>query len=253
MSKILALWATPRSTSTAFEQVMSNRGDMRCFHEPYNEAFYRGEDRRNDRYYKLEPDLKIKPGFTIRTVHQEMTALAATEAVFIKDFAYSIIHMADEPFLDSFTHSFLIRDPEKVVTSMHARWPDISLSEIGFEDLFTLFSRIAERDGKAPPVIDSDEMLSSPDAGMASYCNATGIPFIAKALQWEQRDENPTWNTDAEGFHSSLRASTSLRTQPRSYPPLESSPDMMRLYDASKPHYDALYKHRLVIDTPTLK
>jgi len=247
MSKILALWATPRSTSTAFERVMSNRGDMTCFHEPYNEAYYYGEDRRNDRYYIVDPELETITGLTLASVHKKLTDLTETEQVFIKDFAYSIGHMADNRFLDSFTHTFLIRDPKKVLTSMHARWNDITLPEIGFEELHTLFKRIADRDGKAPPVIDSDEMLGSAETGMRVYCNAIGIPFIPAAMNWEQRDENPTWNPDEHGFHDALRASTSLKKQPRNYPSLQSSADMMRLYEASKPHYDALYEQRLRI------
>jgi len=41
MHRILALWATPRSTSTAFEWMMRMRGDMECFHEPFVEAYCR--------------------------------------------------------------------------------------------------------------------------------------------------------------------------------------------------------------------
>lgn len=245
MINILALWATPRSTSTAFERVMSNRGDMNCFHEPYNEAYYFGEDRRNDRYFIADPNLQATPGLTIASVHRKMTGLAAREPVFIKDFAYSIIHLADDQFLNAFTHTFLIRDPEKVLTSMHSRWPDITLPEIGFEELHTLFKRIADRDGKAPPVIDSDEMLASPEAGMKAYCQAVGIPFIAEAMNWEKRDENSTWNSDEHGFHDALKASTGLKKQKRNYPPLQSSAGMLRLYEASRPHYDALYEQRL--------
>ncbi len=227
---------------------MANRGDMNCFHEPYNEAYYYGEDRRNNRYFIADPNLESTPGLTIASVHKKLTEFAEREPVFIKEFAYSIMHMADRRFLDRFTHTFIIRDPEKVLTSMHSRWPDVTLPEIGFEELYTLFNRIADRDGKAPPVIDSDEMLDSPESGMATYCDAAGISFIAEAMNWELRDENPTWNTDEHGFHDTLKQSTSLKKQPRSYPPLESSPDMMRLYQASKPFYDALYQQRLRID-----
>ncbi len=138
MNKILALWATPRSTSTAFEWVMANRGDMACFHEPYNEAFYYGEDRRHDRYFIDDKTLQVSADLSIKSVHEKMLRLVAEEQVFIKDFGYSIMHMADETFLDAFAHTFLIRDPAKVITSMHSRWPDINLAEIGFEDLHTL-------------------------------------------------------------------------------------------------------------------
>ena len=246
MTKILALWATPRSTSTAFERAMKNRGDMTCFHEPYNEAFYYGEDRRHDRYFTADPGLKVSEGLTHASVHQKLTELASSESVFIKDFAYSITHMADERFLDAFTHSFLIRDPEKVLTSMHSRWPDITLPEIGFEELHTLFNRIADRTGSAPVVIDSDELLGSPQTGMKAYCDAVGIAFKPEALNWEKSEQNPTWNKDEHGFHDALKASTGLSPQKRDYPPLQSSDDMLRLYKACKPHYDALYTQRLI-------
>jgi hypothetical protein len=252
MSKILALWATPRSTSTAFEWVMSNRGDMTCFHEPYNEAFYYGVDRRHDRYFIADSSLQPITDLSMDSVHDKMLGLAASGSVFVKDFAYSIMHMADDAFLDAFTHTFLIRDPEKVITSMHSRWPDINLAEIGFADLHTLFNRIADRDGKAPLVVDSDELLKMPEAGMRTYCEAVGIAHIPEALNWEHQAaensaRNATWNTDEHGFHDSLKASTGLSQQQRSYPPLESSADMMRLYEASLPHYEALSVHRISI------
>jgi hypothetical protein len=250
MKPILALWATPRSTSTAFEWVMSHRGDMTCFHEPYNEAYYYGSDRRNDRYFIADPELTIKGGLTSHSVHEKILNLAKEESVFIKDFAYSISHIADDHFLDAFTHSFLIRDPEKVITSMHSRWADISLDEIGFDDLHTLFKRIADKTGRAPAIIDSDELLATPESGMRAYCEAVNIPFIEEALAWDDKvesnkDRNATWNTDEHGFHDSLKASTGLKPQKRSYPELASSPAMRRLYDACLPHYEALKQHKL--------
>lgn len=252
MNKILTLWATPRSTSTAFEWAMSHRGDMTCFHEPYNEAFYYGEDRRIDRYFVADPELKTTPGLTISSVYNKLVTLARSEQVFIKDFAYSIMHAADDEFLNAHTHTFLIRDPEKVLTSMHSRWPDITLAEIGFEDLHTLFKRVADKEGITPVILDSDELLERPEQGMIAYCSAVSIPFVAEALNWENRqnenkEKNPTWNTDEHGFHDSLKASKGLSKQNRNYPPLETSDDMMRLYKASKPHYDALYEHRIKI------
>ena len=40
MKPILALWAVPRSTSTAFERMMRQRGDHDCVHEPFGEVWY---------------------------------------------------------------------------------------------------------------------------------------------------------------------------------------------------------------------
>ena len=85
---------------------------------------------------------------------------------------------------------------------------------------------------------------------MQSYCAAVGIPYLAEALNWAQKDEdtpaeNPTWNTDEHGFHDSLKASTGLVKQKRNYSSLDSSPDMLRLYEASLPHYAALKAHKI--------
>lgn len=248
MTNILALWATPRSTSTAFEWVMSHRGDLQCFHEPYNEAFYYGCDRRNHRYFIADPDLKTDAQLSFASIHQKMISLSARQAVFIKDFAYSVSHLADDQFLDLFSHSFLIRDPAKVITSIYARWPDVTLAEIGFEDLHTLFMRVCDRNGRAPMVIDSDQLLQSPQRGMAAYCAAMEIPFMADAMNWEDKKEvpeknNPTWNKDEHGFHDSLKASTGLKPQRRDYPPIESNSQMIRLYEASLPYYQAMFEH----------
>ena len=59
MHKILALWATPRSTSTAFEWMMRMRGDMTCFHEPFGEPWYQGEE---PLWPRLKPDSPRTPG-----------------------------------------------------------------------------------------------------------------------------------------------------------------------------------------------
>ena len=45
MHPIIALWAVPRSTSTAFEWMMRQRGDVACLHEPFGEAWYQGKTR----------------------------------------------------------------------------------------------------------------------------------------------------------------------------------------------------------------
>ena len=84
----LTLWATPRSTSTAFEWMMRQRGDFTCFHEPWNEAYYYGEDRQSSRNAAVES----KPGHNFASIWDELNAAHEPEGtnVFVKDFAYSV-------------------------------------------------------------------------------------------------------------------------------------------------------------------
>ena len=242
----LTLWATPRSTSTAFEWMMRQRGDFHCFHEPFNELYYYGEDRRSQR----DAGVEAKPGHSYASVWRDLTRQAEESNVFLKDFAYSVEHFVDDALLDAMTHSFLIRDPYKVIQGLANHWPDCSFDEVGLESLSRLFDRIAERDGVAPPVMASDDLLANPAATTRAYCAAVGIEFIPEALEWKAGErEEVSWYGEGTGpWHDSLRQSTGIKPQKTSYPPLEENPRLMDLYARALPYYQQLLAHKLTLD-----
>ncbi|MCP4981893.1 MAG: sulfotransferase family protein [Gammaproteobacteria bacterium] len=243
MHKILALWATPRSTSTAFEWMMRMRGDMACFHEPFGEAWYQGEDARWPRIKADSPRIK---GLTFNSVWQELKAAAAKGPSFSKDFPHYIEHLWSDAFLDHFNHSFLIRDPAKVATSMYKHWPDFVLKEIAFVEQRKLFDRLADKTGETPPVIDSDDLLENPHGIVEAYCDAVGIPYIDAALSWEpgKRDE-VSWY-DGGSWHANLANSDGLKAQTRQYIDISEAPDRVKeIYHTVLPHYEHLHAHRL--------
>jgi hypothetical protein len=244
MHKILVLWATPRSTSTAFEWMMRMRGDFRCFHEPFGEAWYKGD---NARWPRIRPDSERIPGLTFDKVWQSLLSAAAEGPVFSKDFPHYVKHLWSDEFLDRFEHSFLIRDPAKVVTSMYKHWPDFLLEELAFVEQRELFDRIADRLGRAPPVIDSDDLLENPQAIVEAYCKAMGIPYIDEALSWEPgAREEVSWY-DGGSWHARLRDSDGLKAQPRRYIDIADAPGRVReICDTVLPHYRQLHAHRLV-------
>ena len=243
MHKILALWAVPRSTSTAFEWMMRQRGDMACFHEPFGEAWYQGEA---PLWPRATAESKRTPGLSLGSVLETLKAAAARGPVFSKDFPHYIDHMWDDALLALFTHSFLIRDPAKTLTSMFDKWPDFHVKEVGFTEQRALFDRIAARDGQAPPVLDSDDLLEDPHAMVDLWCRAVGIPFMPEALSWEPgaRDEVSWW--DGGAFHAKLRASDGLKPQPRRYIDLAEAPARVRaVHETVLPHYEHLHRYRL--------
>jgi len=243
MHKILALWATPRSTSTAFEWMMRMRGDMTCFHEPFGEAWYQGEDAR---WPRIRPESPRTPGLSFAGVWAELQAAASKGPVFSKDFPHYIEHLWSDDFLDHFSHSFLIRDPARVATSMYKHWPDFVLKEIAFVEQRELFDRLADRHGEAPPVIDSDDLLEDPQGIVEAYCKAVGIPYLEAALSWEpgKRDE-VSWY-DGGSWHANLRDSDGLKPQSRSYLDISEAPERVKeIYDIVLPHYQHLHRHRL--------
>lgn len=244
MATILALWAIPRSTSTAFEWMMRQRGDLTCLHEPFGEAWYQGE---KPLYPRFKPGDVTTPGLTLESVWADLMAQAEGEAVFIKDFPHYIDHMWTDDRLGRFTHSFLIRDPAKTISSMYDKWPDFHEAEVGFAEQRRLFDRLTDVQGTPPPVIDSDDLLEDPHGVVKMWCDAVGIPFIEAALSWEPGADTAQYSWwDGGSFHANLRASTGLKPQPRRYVEVADAPARVQeVYEKNLPHYQHLYAHRL--------
>ena len=243
MGLILVLWAVPRSRSTAFEQMMRERDDHLCLHEPFGEAWYQGEDRRCPPQHAGE----LKLGLTATTVWSDLRANAAAGPVFIKEFPHYVSHLIDDNFLDHFNHSFLIRDPALTLPSMSDKWPDFELSETGFAEQRSLFDRLTKRWGKPPPVIDAEDLMAEPKEIVSMWCDAVGIPFRAEALSWTApKEEAMSWY-DKGSWHDNLRASTGLNAQLRDYVPVDHNDALKRAYEFCRPHYEALHAHRLTV------
>lgn len=245
MHPIIALWAVPRSTSTAFEWMMRQRGDLDCLHEPFGEAWYQGEDPLWPRFREGD---RTAPGLTLESAWENIKARANKGPVFMKDFPHYINHMWDASFLSNFTHSFLIRNPAKTITSIYDKWPDFDELEVGFPEQRALFDLVAALQGRIPPVIDSDDLLENPKAMTRTFCDAVGIPFIEEALNWRARG-NPSAHSwwDGGSFHANLAESTGLKAQKRTYVELEEAPERVRrVYRRMKPHYDRLHQYRLL-------
>lgn len=244
MHKIVALWAVPRSTSTAFEWMMRQRGDLECLHEPFGEAWYQGEA---PMWQRFKPGEVTTPGLTLETVWQDMQRRAAEGPLFIKDFPHYINHMWTPDFLANFTHAFLIRDPAKTITSMFNKWPDFHEGEVGFPEQRALFDLLSALNGAPMPVIDSDDLLEDPMGMTEAFCNAVDIPFIPEALTWEPGGDpsaHSWW--DGGSFHANLANSTGLKPQKRKYVEMDNLPDrVQQVHRRMKPHYDHMDQYRL--------
>lgn len=245
MHKIIALWAVPRSTSTAFEWMMRQRGDLDCLHEPFGEAWYQGEA---PLWHRWTPQEKTTPGLTLESVWDDIRARAETGPVFLKDFPHYVSHMWTPDFLARFTHAFLIRDPAKTIASIYSKWPDFHEGEVGFPEQRALFDLLTALDGGTPPpVIDSDDLLEDPAAMTAAFCRAVGIPFIESALSWSEGSDTGQYSWwDGGSFHANLKASTGLKPQPRRHVDIARTPErVQQVHRRMKPHYDHLHAHRI--------
>jgi len=222
---------------------MRMRKDRRCFHEPFGQWWYQGEDAP---WPRLKSDSIRTPGLTFDSVWQSLCEALSEGPVFSKDFPHYIEHAWTDDFLAHFNHSFLIRDPAKVVTSMFAHWPDFVLKETAIIEQRMLFDRIADQLGGAPPLIDSDDLLEDPAAVVESWCIAVGIDFKPEALSWTPGERDEVSWYDGGSWHGHLRKSDGLKAQPRKYVDVQDLPPRVQeIYQTVLPHYRHMHQYRL--------
>src|SRR5215218_1829033 len=181
--KPIALWAVPRSLSTAFERVFVEREDFEVLHEPFSASYYYSEDRLSGRYSDVEP----------RAEHNYENVLAnilkpPERRAFVKDMAYHAKGLMGSGFVSNFVNTFIIRDPKYVVASMHKMWPDFTLEETGFEQIYNLFRYATEVNGEDVVVVDAMSFSENPRGILAAYCEHLGVRFSPDSLSWEARE-----------------------------------------------------------------
>src|SRR5262245_44301779 len=185
---VFALWSAPRARSTAFFRSMLARGDLIALHEPFEGLMYFGDAEVDGRTFE-------SPASLFAWLRDETHGIR----VFLKettDYRVRQVVLADRCFLAEARHAFLIRRPEEIAASLYALKPDIGVDAIGLEALHELLTAVRDAGGHRPVVIDSDDLVARPEATMAAYCAAIGLPFIPEALTWEP-GERPEWRRSA--------------------------------------------------------
>jgi hypothetical protein len=231
----IALWAVPRSLSTAFERVFVERDDLEVLHEPFSAAYYYGPDRLSDRYADEEP----KPEYGHESVLAEVFR-PREKRLFMKDMPYQAKSFMSREFISRFANTFIIRDPKYVLSSLYKMWPDFTLEETGFEQIYWAF-RYAEEVGQDPVVVDAMTFSENPVGILSVYCERVGIPFRPDALSWEP-GEVEKWKS-WEGWHEAAQQSTGIERAERRDPELPG--ELQEAYEECLPYYYALAAHTI--------
>ncbi|HEX6076512.1 MAG TPA: hypothetical protein VFZ32_14765 [Micromonosporaceae bacterium] len=235
----IALWAVPRSRSTAFLRVMLERGDLEVVHEPFSYLSEQGHFDLAGLRATSMPDL----------LELLWKRSAPGRRVFFKDtsdYRYDAL-LRDGNLCRHLVNTFMIRDPEAAVASHYAVNPEVTVDEVGYEYLHTIFQAVRDRSGEVPLVIDGDDLVADPDGMVRAYCERVGLPFVGEALRW-QPGQQAAWQRTGH-WHREVDHSTGLtpaRRQHRERP--DNNPHLARLVEHHRPFYEAMRRHRLVSD-----
>jgi sulfate adenylyltransferase len=234
-SKPVALWAVPRSISTAFERVFVERDDFEVLHEPFSASYYYGEDRLSDRFADAEPRAEYSYESVVEDVFRPRE-----RRVFLKDMAYHAKKVLSPSFATRFVNTFIVRDPKYVLTSLYKMWPDFTLEETGYQDLYRLFKYATEA-GEDVTVVDAMTFSENPAGVLAAYCEHLEVPFTAGSLTWES-GEVGEWD-NWEGWHEAAESSTGIEPAERLDPELPA--ELEAAYEHCLPYYYELAAHAI--------
>ncbi len=243
MNKILAMWAVPRSVSTAFERMIIQRGDFQIFHEPFSAHYYFSEQRASSRFDDIEPE----PAHLGHAVLKQILRAAADSQVFFKDMGSHVIHFMNKDFLANFENTFLIRDPAKALPSFFHMWPDFTLEEAGYKELYQVFQTASDLTGNTPVVIDADDLLRNTEAMAKKYCEKVGIEYMPESLKWNP-GEQPKWKT-WESWHTQAANSSGFEAsaKKKEYKAIDDDPRLKEAHEHCLPYYQKLYDKRLKV------
>src|SRR5918997_6011077 len=235
MTKPIALWAVPRSLSTAFERSFVERDDIEVLHEPFSASYYYGENRLSDRYSDVEPNAEYNYDRVLAEVLRPRG-----RRVFLKDMAYHAKGVMGPEFISNFVNTFIVRDPKYVLSSLHKMWPDFTLEEAGYEELYWAF-RYATEAGEDPVVVDAMTFSENPVGVLSAYCEHVGVPFRSDYLSW-QPAEVPEWERWDE-WHDKAQESTGIEPAERRDPVLPK--ELQEVYESCLPVYYQLEAHAI--------
>lgn len=237
---VLALWAHPRSVSTAFLRMMIERGDVTVVHEPLVLLTDHGE------VEVAEPGGGSSPVRTPGALLDRLAALGARGPVFFKDtLEYHHRHLFDHPEqIADFTHTFLVRDPARAIASLYAVKPEAACHEAGYEHQWALFEHAWKSTGTRPLVLSADRLLADPEGQVAAWCARVGLPFLPGALRWRP-GERPEWRPNRR-WHLDASASSAFRAPEREYAVTVHNDARLRAcYEHHLPFYERLAEHAL--------
>lgn len=154
-------------------------------------------------------------------------------------------HMAGPVGYDdfaSFAHAFLIREPERMIASYLRKREAARFEDFGLERQAEFFEREADRLGRAPPVIDANDVLGDPQGVLSQLCQALGIAWDPAMLAWApgRRATDGPW---APHWYGAVEASTGFG--PPEAGPVDLPDKARQLADRCRPYYQRLSEHRI--------
>lgn len=233
--EVIHSWSAPRSLSTSLMYSFGQRDDIEVLDEPLYAHFLKvtGAKRpyRDEILSAMESDGN-------KVVKDIIFGPGEKKYRYCKHIAKHNLPGLTDDLMKRGKHFILIRSPLEILPSFDEVVPS-SFSELGLADLVSIYSELC-RLGKRPPIIDTTDLRTDPEATLHGLCEDLGIPFQDSMLKWEvgPKAYDGIW---APWWYKSVHKSTCF-LPPRKYPSPFPSP-LYDLLEQSLPFYNMLRHH----------
>jgi hypothetical protein len=230
----IAMWSGPRNLSTALMRSFEHRADCSVVDEPLYAAYLQATGLDHPGRDDVIASQSTDPAVVVR----ELTSgPVSTSVQYQKHMTHHLLPEFPRAAWGSLQHAFLVRDPERVLTSYAKVRDEPTLEDLGLPQQVELFESFGG------PVVDAADVLRDPRRTLGLLCDALGIGFDEAMLSWPAgpRDTDGVW---APYWYAGVEASTGFAPySPGSGDPL---PDRLApLLERCRPYYDALAPYRL--------
>ena len=238
----IAMWSGPRNISTAMMRSFENRSDASVTDEPFYAAYLAATGVRHpmqEAILAAQPtDWRVVAAALVGPVPDNRSVW------YQKHMTHHMVPGFGRDWIASVVNVFLLRAPESVLASYVVKREAVTLAEIGLPQQVELFDREADRLGRAPAVIDAQDVLRDPGAMLAGLCKHCGIAFDPAMLSWPpgRRASDGVW---APAWYDKVEQSTGFGPL-RPEVAFESLEDRLKpIAEAARPLYEHLARHRM--------
>ena len=232
------MWSGPRNLSTAMMRSFGTRADTAVSDEPFYGAYLKhtGDD------HPMAADVIAAMDCDWHSVGAALSGPCAQPVWYQKHMVHHMTGAVQLAQMPGFIHAFLIRAPERVIASYAQKREVVTAQGLGFARQRAWFEAEAGRLGRAPPVVDSADVLNDPAGTLSRLCAALGLAWDAAMLHWPAgpRETDGVW---APHWYGRVLASTGFDGSEAPLPALQGQ--AARLRDECRPHYEFLAAHKL--------
>ncbi len=235
----IAMWSGPRNISTAMMRAWENRADCVVSDEPFYAAYLAATGLDHPMRAEVIASQPTDWGECARFCEGAITA----PIHFQKHMCQHMVAEAPLGWMVACRHAFLIRPPEAVAASFHRGWPEMGADDLGFRRQAELFDHTCQVTGTVPPVLESRDVLETPEAALAALCAGLGVPFDRAMLSWPKgrRESDGVW---AAHWYARVEASAGF-TPYRAPGPVPE--ELEGIVEACRPHYQRMASHKLKV------